>query len=60
MKGFVGQRDRAQGWVGRERNTDKYLEGELFVHPGRVEGVSGREGDRWRAWQCNQWSSSSG
>ncbi len=42
VKGFVGQRERTQGWAGQERNTDKYLESELFVHPGRVEGESER------------------
>lgn len=49
VKGFIGQRERLKGWAGRERNTDKYLESELFVKPweggGRVrEGVRQMEG----------------
>lgn len=49
-----------RGSAGWGSNTDKYLEGELYVHPGRLQGESGSEGGRWKAWQCNQWSSSSG
>lgn len=59
-KGFVGQKEGVQGRAGWGSNTDKYLEGELYVHPGRLQGESGSEGGRWKAWQCNQWSSSSG
>lgn len=44
VKGFVGQRERTQGWAGRERNIDKYLESELFVHPVR-ESQRGGETD---------------
>lgn len=34
-------------WAGRERNTDKYLERELFVYPGRTAAAAaaGAEGE---------------
>lgn len=51
--------ERMQGWAANT-DTGKYLEGELFVHLGRLGAESGREAGRWKVWHCNQWSSSLG